>query len=835
MFLGLVYSNLRYLCVVTAIVFGICSTTVLLAGSAPLQTPGDEFWDDQFVGPLGVDGIVKAMAVAPNGDLYIAGNFAWAGNVRTNNIARWDGNVWSALENGITNGLNGDVRAMVVDSAGTLYVGGFFFTGDGTQPDFIAKWNGTTWLKVGGGVNSPVNALAARGTTIFVGGDFTKAGGVSANHIAQWDGKAWSALSDGVDNSVRAIAATAKRLYIGGAFEYAGSTKVNHVARWTGTAWNDLNGGVGGTSPIVTALAASGNQVYVGGSFDQAGTVSVANVARWNPSGWDALEGGVGHGISDYPVSSILIAAGNVYVGGKFERSSFAGTARFLGAWNVNARTWNSLGTIGRVDYNTSVNGLALLNGDLVVGGNFTSVADTSVGSLARWHNASWSAFGDGAGSSPNSIVNAIAVRGNRVFIAGEFTRVGGVPARHVAQWNKATQAWSEVGGGVALAPFSDDFPAAYALAIQGKNVYVGGEFFRAGQTSVSGVARWDGSVWHAVGESSLRYVLALTVDEAGNLYAGTPFGLYRWDRVQWEWLGSVGGEVRALAYANGSVYVGGRFTEAGGISVKNIVRYDTAKDTWHALGSGIVGEFVTPVQALAASGNIVYAGGGFKKAGGVDAHNVAKWDGSAWSALGNGVDGEVQALAVDGQALYAGGSLYALPPVGTRSNGIAKWDGTQWHALGNGVEFCYRSCSPTVKAIAVSNENVFVGGMFTTAGNRRSNYFGSWNRDAIPPTPVPCTAKPQKPVPQIPHKGSQIVSPHRVGLWWTYAACADSYHVIVRQDSKNGAVVADVAGLSRNTYKTPKLTPGTAYFWRVNACNTYGCKASTWWNFAMR
>lgn len=63
-------------------------------------------------------------------------------------------------------------------------------------------------------------------------------------------------------------------------------------------------------------------------------------------------------------------------------------------------------------------------------------------------------------------------------------------------------------------------------------------------------------------------------------------------------------------------------------------------------------------VYALAAdgSGNL-YAGGDFTVAGGVTANHVAKWNGSAWAALGTGTNYSINALAADGSGnLYAGG-----------------------------------------------------------------------------------------------------------------------------------------------------------------------------------
>jgi hypothetical protein len=64
------------------------------------------------------------------------------------------------------------------------------------------------------------------------------------------------------------------------------------------------------------------------------------------------------------------------------------------------------------------------------------------------------------------------------------------------------------------------------------------------------------------------------------------------------------------------------------------------------------------PVFALAASGADLYAGGWFTTAGGAPANRIAKWDGSSWSALGSGMNNDVQALAVLGSDLYAGGNF---------------------------------------------------------------------------------------------------------------------------------------------------------------------------------
>ena len=71
-----------------------------------------------------------------------------------------------------------------------------------------------------------------------------------------------------------------------------------------------------------------------------------------------------------------------------------------------------------------------------------------------------------------------------------------------------------------------------------------------------------------------------------------------------------------------------------------------------------------------------LYAGGSFSAAGGVAARNVARWNGTAWTSLGSGLNGSVSALALaPGGLLYAGGS-FEVTSESTMSN-VAQWNGT--------------------------------------------------------------------------------------------------------------------------------------------------------------
>ena len=94
------------------------------------------------------------------------------------------------------------------------------------------------------------------------------------------------------------------------------------------------------------------------------------------------------------------------------------------------------------------------------------------------------------------------------------------------------------------------------------------------------------------------------------------------------------------------------------------------------------------------------------------DVGYVAKWNGSAWSALGSGMNDRVEALAVDGAGnLYAGG--YFTTVAGIAANHIAKWNGSAWSALGNGMDY-------GVSALAVDGAGTLYAGAFTASQSQQ-------------------------------------------------------------------------------------------------------------------
>jgi len=701
--------------------------------------PGDENWDARF-GLAPLSGKVDALAVSGS-DIYLGGQFRTAGGIVVNNVVRWNGSSWSALGSGV----NGPVLALAV--AGTdVYVGGYFTMAGGLPANNIARWNGSSWAALGNGVDSAVYVIAMFGGNVYAGGWFTTAGGVPAEGIARWNGSQWAALGSGLylAPTVYALAVQGTDLYVGGDFYDAGGVPVDglarwngsswsavgnapagpilalavqgtdlyaagntagHIARWNGSSWTSLGSGVDGS---VRTLAVFGTDLYAGGAFVTAGSVPAQHLARWNGSSWAALGSGV-----SYPPQILAAGSTALYVGGEF---TIAGSlpVSFSAQWSGSAWAPIGAGLSGQgMDYWSQA--LAAAGADVYAGGGFFTSGPMVTNSTGHWNGSSWAPLGSGVGTT-NSVY-ALAISGTNVYVGGSFSSAGGVPANNIARWNGT--AWTALGSGLS--------GTVWTLAVRGSEVYAGGEITGAGGLPVNNIAQWNGTAWTALG---------------GGLN-GSPNGNI----------------VRALAIQGSALYAGGVFTAAGGVPVHNVARWDGS--AWTALGDGLTfpsgGNDYTQVRALAGDGTNLYAGGYFSRAGGLLANNIARWDGTIWTALDSGITipaggtlPVVNALVVSGADVYAGGEFTQAGPVPARN--IARWNGSTWSNLGSGT-------NSIVMALTMSGPDLYVGGVFTLAGNSDASYIAAWHPATLPGGTPTATA-----TPPIPATGTNTPAPLPAG-----------------------------------------------------------------------
>jgi hypothetical protein len=697
----------------------LAATALGLLSANADPTFSDANWISLNPSIPGANGQVSAAVADGSGNLYVAGSFSIIGDVVANRIAKWDGSSWTVLGSG----MNNPIYALAV-SGSDVYAGGDFTMAGGTAAYRVAKWNGSTWTPVGSGLNSTVRALAVSGSDLYAAGSFTTATNsgatVTVNCIAKWNGSSWTNLGSGISGSspcVFALATAGSNVYAGGRFIAAGGTDAIGIARWDGGSWTNLASGMGGSYPNVYALTVSGSDLYAGGEFTKAGGGSSYCIAKWNGSGWASLGSGISGTLPR--VYALTVSGSDVYAGGQFSYAG-GGAANYVAKWN-GVTGWSVLG----LGMNNTVTALAMLGSDVCAGGSFTTAGGSAASMIAKWNGTSWTAWGSGM----NAWVVALTVSGSNVYAGGDFTTAGPTAASSIAKWD-GTHWWalgSGMGGNVE--------PYVYALAASGSNVYAGGKFMAAGGTAAPYIANWDGVNWKAVGLGMNDYVYALAL-AGSDLYAGGNFTratnsgnvaltvnrVAKWDGSSWKALGSgINSYVYALALAGSDLYAGGSFTRATNsgnvaVTVNNIAKWDGSN--WTALGSGVNGT----VSALTALGGEVYAGGSFTTAGGGVANRIARWTGTSWTNLGSGMNSYVYALAISGNNLYAGGEFTMATNndnVAVTVNHIAKWDGSSWSALGSGTS----GGAAWVDALAVLGSDLYVGGAFATAGGKVSAY----------------------------------------------------------------------------------------------------------------
>ncbi|MFY9342957.1 MAG: hypothetical protein WAT39_10740 [Planctomycetota bacterium] len=726
------------------LVAALCPVARVAAQCATQWLPGE--------GVPGTSGAIQATTMwDPDGPgpaqplLVLGGSFLLAGSTPANNIAAYDpaSGTWSALGSG-TSGIAGNVMALATLPNGDLVAGGAFTSAGGAAANCIARWNGTTWSALGSGMQYQYSGSTQAWVTalqilpngdLVAAGRFTAAGGVPANCVARWDGSAWSALGSGMGPAyayptVNALAALPNgELVAGGVFTTAGGAAANNIARWNGATWSAVGTGLNDTVQCLTTL--SNGDVVAGGLFTTAGGTTANHIARWNGTAWSALGTGV-----DGQVSAVATRPnGDIVAGGYFTTAGGVAAIR-IARWD--GTTWSALGS----GTNEGVRSLANLpNGDLVAGGYFDAAGGVVAKYVARWDGAAWSALATGT----NSLVRALAVLPNGDLVAGGFfTTIGGVSANHIARWNGAT--WSALGSGTNLA-------VTALLALPNGDVVAGGFFTTAGGVVANDIARWDGAAWSPLGTGLsggapfLDGVRALLRLPNGDLVAAGGFtnaggvavnGIARWDGTTWSplgpGLGYTGGGPglgAALArLANGDVVVAGGFELAGGVLARNIARWNGT--TWSAMGGSMNGQ----IEALTTlpNGDLI-VGGGFTYLGSVNASRIIRWNGATWSALGAGVDDYVFAFAtLPNGDLLAGGHFKLAGGVSARR--VARWDGTSWSALGSGIGASTGS-EWVYAAALLPDGDVVWGGNFFLAGGAASAYVARLTT-TCPATAVP-------------------------------------------------------------------------------------------------
>jgi WD40 repeat protein len=579
---------------------------------------------------------------------------------------------------------NGLVQAIAFGEDGTQYVGGEFtavgiasggavpidaVSGQPAMPDFPI---------VTGAVLATVSDGAGGW---FIGGRFTQVGGQAHENLAH-------ILANGTvdprfvldfnNSQVEALAFSGDTLYAGGDFTSIDGQQRNGLAAFgTDGTLRDWNPDAGGG--VVLALAVAGDVVYAGGQFTSIGPqgnrVLRNRLAAIGADGtllaWDP-------NLTD-GLARVLEVSGNiVYVGGLF--SAVGGVTRHnLAAISTAGELldWNP-------DSDSAVTALAVAGNTVYASGGFLTVAGQARNQLAAIDVAGAGRLLDWHPDTGNGLVTVLKVAGSTVYTGGIFDSIDGIKRSnlaaigidgHVLAWNPAPN------------------NAVLALAIADNMVFAGGQF-----TALA---------------SATRHALA-AIDSHGRLTAWNP---------------DVNASVEALVVAGKTVYAGGSFSQVAGETRNRLaaIGTDGALLDWNPGTDG-------SVFALAISGDTVYAGGLFAQ---VTTTAQGRQTRGSLAAIGTdgslldwspSVNNTVSTLLLSGSTIYVGGTFTEIATAAGREprNRLA--------AIGTGGKLSDWNPNPDapVRALAIIDNTLYVGGRFANIGNAQRNHLAAIGTNGV-------------------------------------------------------------------------------------------------------
>lgn len=619
-------------------------------------------------------------------------------------------------------GYNGMV-ATSTKVGNTLYVGGVFTRMYKSTGTFVglnaASGNPVTlsWPQVVG----TVNAVISDGSNGFIiAGNIFTVGSVTRNGIAQINSAgqltSWNPNANGTINTLYRVGTT---IYVGGDFTTIGGQARNRIAALSlstglATSWNP---NANGTVKKIIANT-TGTVIYVGGTYTTIGGQSRNNIAAidattglatsWNPN-------------ANNTVNTMMLNGTTLYAGGPF--TSIGGQSR-TNAGAVNTSTGLATG------WNPSPNGVVndmIMSGttNIFVGGVFSTIGSQSRNSLAEVDASVGNATSTNYLLPSSSIITGIKLSGtNDLFVCGGFTLSSG--KENIIKINKALGTITTWEGNITGSgtPMAMDFNSA-------GNVFVGGaisSYYKI-RNRVAAIDMITDTVlpWNPVVNTQVNAIAANT----STVYLGGGFsqvgGLTRNNLASVDavtgavstWNPAPNNEVTSLVLNGNSLYVGGNFTVISSISRNRLALYDITTSTLTTSWNPNVN---AKINAMALSGTQLIIGGSFSAVSSVTRNRIASVDLSSGAATGwnPNSDGDINALAIGGTTIYVGGGFNNIG--GQFRPRLAELD----ILTGNATSWIPYPSGPgaTIWSVAVNGGRVYAGGAYTSIGGQtRTNF----------------------------------------------------------------------------------------------------------------
>jgi hypothetical protein len=377
------------------------------------------------------------------------------------------------------------------------------------------------------------------------------------------------------------------------------------------------------------------------------------------------------------------------------------------GSGDISKYIWNNFapnlnGTIYAIDVD--------LNGNVYVGGSFANIGTlTDVNNIAKWNSTSnaWEALGTTKGVI--GTVYAIKVdASNNVYIGGRFNTAGGITVNNIAMWNGT---WNTVGSSINIGLVGNDGTSTtatvFCITLYKNILYIGGTFSFVKDTviSLNNIVVWNNISYSALGN------------------------------------GAIGNQVSSIAIYNDVLYASGRFTtinkSTGAYTTNNIASFnltDNPNNYWNNLlnGLGTSSNYVNSI-AVDTNGNLYAVGDFINDGNGNTVNRIAKWSNNSWSSITYnpgtgtiiGVNNEIKSIVIDStNNIYIGGNFTTAGGVTVNNIALLINTNNTWYWYNYSYNGIYGITGGTYpcRILNISNNNLYIGGDFTSAGGTTIN-----------------------------------------------------------------------------------------------------------------
>jgi uncharacterized delta-60 repeat protein len=641
----------------------------------------------------GANSTVNTTVIQPDGQLIIGGSFTSYNGTNRNYIARLNTNGTLDTSFNIGTGASNIVRTIAIQPDGKIVIGGNFTTYNGTSRSRIARLNtnGTldTSFNVGTGANNIVNTTVIQSDgKIVIGGNFTTYNGASRSRIARLntDGTLDTSFNvgTGANNIVNTtVIQSDGKIVIGGDFTTYNGASRSRIARLNtdGILDTSFNVGTGANNIVNTTSIQSDGQLIIGGDFTTYNGASRSRIARLNTDGTLDTSFNVGTGANWIVNTTAIQSDGQLIIGGSF--TSYNGTSRNnIARLNNDGTLDNSFNNVG-TGANARVTTTAIQpDGKIIIGGDFTIYNGTSRNKIARLNTDGTLDTSFNVGTGANNIVKTTSIQSDgKIIIGGDFTTYNGTILNRIARLNTdgTLDTSFNVGTG------ANWIVNTTAIQSDGK-IIIGGDFTTYNGTSRNNIARLNNDG---------------TLDTSFNV--------------------GIGANARVTTTAiqlDGKIIIGGDFTIYNGTSRNKIARLNTdgTLDTsFFNVGTGTGTSATVYATAVQSDGKIII-GGNFGGFNGINISTVARLntDGTLDVTFPGAQDSSNVIYAISIQAdgkIIIGGVIFIFS--GTNINHIARLnaDGTLDTSFNVGTGTDYTVYTTTIQP----DGKIIIGGGFTS------------------------------------------------------------------------------------------------------------------------